>query len=197
VLNKTLKPLLILASLTLFISTAQAGPALGDTYEGGIVFYVSANGQHGLIVSPADLRQEYTWDNGAIVTTGATRDGVYGGRGDTDMIITKQIGNNPNGKFAALAAADYQGAGYGDWYLPSKAELLILMNYAEATYNDTEGDLGFTFVWNGLYWSSTEDHSTGGAWEVLYASQENGTGDASAISFSKSNTFHVRPIRAF
>jgi hypothetical protein len=59
-LNKTLKPLLIpliLASVTPFVSTAQAGPALGDTYEGGTVFYVSADGQHGLIAAPADLDQ--------------------------------------------------------------------------------------------------------------------------------------------
>jgi hypothetical protein len=200
-LSKTLKSLsiaLILTSVTLGISTAQAGPALGDTYEGGTVFYVSADGRHGLIAAPADLNQSLMWDNGKISVTGATRDGVYGGGGDTDIIIAKQIGDDPKGKFAALAAADYAGARYGDWYLPSKAELVILVNYGESTYTDTAGQLSLTFKQNGQYWSSTEDGSTGGAWSVLYANSAPGNpGDASPISSPKSAKMWVRPIRAF
>jgi hypothetical protein len=201
-LNKTLKPALIasiLASATLFISTAQAGPALGDTYEGGTVFYVSADGQHGLIAAPADLDQSLTWDNDEIIPTGATRDGVYGGGGDTAIIIAKQIGDNPNGKFAALSAADYHGAGYGDWYLPSKAELVILVTYGETTYADIEGQLSLTFEQNGAYWSSTEDRSTGGAWSVLYSNSTGGPDGAHAfpVSSQKSVKMFVRPIRAF
>jgi hypothetical protein len=196
---RTLKPLfLILASGTLFVSAAQAGPALGDTYEGGIVFYLSANGQHGLIAAPADLSESLTWDNGKIRTTGATRDGVYGGGGDTNVIIATQIGDDPNGRFAALGAAAYVGGGYADWCLPSKKELVLLVNYGESTYTDTFGQFSLTFKQNGEYWTSTEDHSTGGAWFVVYANT-NGTGHAneSLNSGSQSAEKLVRPIRAF
>jgi hypothetical protein len=199
-LIKTLNPrsiALILASVTLWAATAQAGPALGDTYQGGTVFYVSADGQHGLIAAPADLDQSLTWDNGEIIATGATRDGVYGGSGDTNIIIARQIGDNPNGKFAALSAADYHGAGYADWYLPSKAELVLLVSYGEITYTDTEGQLSLTFEQNGAYWSSTEDHSTGGAWSVVYSNGAGGSAHAYPVSTPKSVRMFVRPIRAF
>ncbi len=35
---------------------------LGDRYGGGIIFYVDATGQHGLIAAPGDFKEKMTWD---------------------------------------------------------------------------------------------------------------------------------------
>ena len=35
---------------------------IGDTYQGGIVFYIDGAGSHGLIASPKDLSGEADWD---------------------------------------------------------------------------------------------------------------------------------------
>ena len=35
---------------------------IGDTYKGGIIFYVDESASHGLIASPKDLSGEADWD---------------------------------------------------------------------------------------------------------------------------------------
>jgi hypothetical protein len=150
---------------------------IGDSYGGGIVFYVYDNGRHGLIAATADQSTGVVWTTAAFQSTvsNTVRDGVNGGQTNTERIII-QAGA---GSYAAQLCANYQGGNYGDWYLPSKYELNLL--YLQ------EGVVG-GFANNG-YWSSTE-YNLNYAWvqNFLMGNQTN---------FNKSNTYYVRAIRAF
>ena len=125
---------------------------IGEKYGGGIVFYVYDGGLHGLIAALADQsRTGMQWSNGTYKFTGTTGDGVNAGAMNTAMIVATQIDDTPGGNFAAKLCADYSvkgadGVTYGDWYLPSKAELNLL--YLQ---KNIVGGLA-----NKFYWSSTE-----------------------------------------
>ncbi len=215
--TQILKPLslaLMFALVPLSVSTAHTvdksdkggkgnkGPAvhvIGDSYQGGIVFYVDDEGQHGLIAAKVDQSTGIQW--GTDVFTGTTGDGLGAGAMDTTLIVARQISFNQTGEFAAKVAADYsvQEDGtspcmglvsetcYGDWYLPSKAELNLL--YTEKTVVG-----GFA---DGYYWSSTElrlspRHFMFGR-RALAIDFANGTDG----SYFKSLTNRVRAVRAF
>jgi hypothetical protein len=177
---------------------------IGERYAGGIVFYVDDDGQHGLIAALADQSVGVRWSNGAgnNRTTGARGDGIGAGKMNTAIIVATQIGDKPVGaSFAAKSAADFriQEDGvtpcaesingtvptsseicYGDWYLPSKYELNLLIRQRNV--------LG-GFVSN-YYWSSMEKGSDF-AWiqNLLGVQRNDGIKDFSM--------FGVRAIRAF
>jgi hypothetical protein len=153
------------------------GHFIGESYGGGIVFYVYDNGQHGLIAATADQSTGLVWTNTAFQSTvsNAVRDGVNGGLSNTERIII-QAGA---GSYAAQLCANYQGGNYADWYLPSKFELNLL--YLQKTVVG-----GFA---NSVYWSSTEDDPSA-AWYQYFSTGIQYTNDKNA-------TAYVRAIRAF
>jgi hypothetical protein len=71
------------------------------------------------------------------------------------------------------------GVTYGDWYLPSIAELNLL-------YQQRSVVGGFTY-WS--YWSSSEYDGIN-AWDIDF-----GTG--TLIYYGKGSTYYVRAVRAF
>jgi hypothetical protein len=156
---------------------------IGESYQGGIIFWLDATGQHGLIASTADQSTGIQWYNGSNRLTGTTGDGLYAGEINTALILATQIADNPAGNFAAKVCADYSvsdgGVTYGDWYLPSKYELNLL-------YQQKAAIGGFA---NDYYWSSTES-GTGFAWLQNFS---NGV----QSSPNKSSTNYVRAVRAF
>lgn len=119
---------------------------IGESYGGGIVFWVDASGQHGLIAATADQSNGITWYNDGYIETGATLDAVYAGMSNTNTIIAKQGA----GTYAAQICAEYSvtvnNEYYDDWYLPSKYELNLL--YLQKTAIG-----GFAGAY---YWSSSE-----------------------------------------
>lgn len=157
---------------------------IGESYGGGIVFYVYDNGQHGLIVSEANQSTSCTSFNGTFRATGSTGDGVNAGLMNTILQISMQLNDITGGNFAARYCADYEvtvgDVTYGDWYLPSYHELILLSD------NKTAAGLGFS---NLNYWSSTEAANT-----HTYAVQLD-TGNSAPMV--KDWTFAVRAIRAF
>ena len=60
--------------------------AIGDTHQGGIVFYYDGNGG-GLIAAVADQSSGIQWYNGSFDTTGATGTAIGTGSANTDAII--------------------------------------------------------------------------------------------------------------
>jgi hypothetical protein len=175
--------------------TAASVHIIGDSYQGGIIFYVDADGQHGLVAARADQSSGIKWHNGAYKVTRTTGDGMGAGAMNTVLIIAAQSNDNPATNFAATVAADYsvQNDGvtvctpnppitetcYGDWYLPSTVELNLL-------YKQKAVVGGFS---NSSYWSSTE-HDSNEAWTLLFA-------NGYRTSDNKVNTFPVRAVRAF
>jgi len=135
------------------LTTQTATHSIGESFGGGIVFYVWDNGRHGLISATSNLSfggtTGFTWGPTANYVM-ALRNGINAGMSNTERIIIKQgagIGN-----YAAMVAAHYQfgsnGWGdYGDWYLPSIYELQLLFKQK----NIVGGFTNTTYVW-----SSTE-----------------------------------------
>ncbi len=148
---------------------------IGESYGGGIVFYVYENGQHGLIAPTADQSTGIQWYNGSYTNTNAIRDGLAANSYNTEHIMT----NQGTGNYAAMVCAKYNGGGYGDWYLPSKYELHLL-------YLQRAAVGGFTFF---SYWSSSE-FDTNRAW------LEGFNGGIQSADL-KIYGLYVRAIRAF
>ena len=157
---------------------------IGESYGGGIVFYVYDNGKHGLIAATADQNGGATirWYGGSYTNTRARADGVGAGLKNTAIIIANQ-GPVDGNAFAATVCNEYSvtvgSVTYGDWYLPSKYELNLL--YLQ------KGVVGGFAV--NYYWSSTEG-SNNSAWLQLFF-----FGDQ--YDYDKSNTYYVRAVRAF
>jgi len=107
-----------------YVDNNSGKHTIGESYGGGIVYYVYDNGKHGLIAATADQSTGVVWTNTAFQSTvsNAVRDGVNGGIANTERIII-QAGA---GSYAAQLCANYKGGNYADWYLPSKYELNLL-----------------------------------------------------------------------
>ena len=127
---------------------------IGENYMGGKVFFVYDNGQHGLIAATADQSTSIKWypgTNGVATFTNSLALGLSVGSGskNTAIIIANQgLGDGTN--YAARICNEYYvtigGVNYGDWYLPSHAELLLLYYQRSAVGSFSTG----------YYWSSSE-----------------------------------------
>ena len=168
-------------------ATSDCGLSIGDTIQGGIIFYLDASGCHGLISATTDQSTGIQWYNGSSSYTNATFDGVKAGQSNTKLIIDTQ----GTGSYAAKLCDDliiYSNTGlFEDWYLPSKYELNLMYD------NIGQGDaLGLGNVGqfaNDFYWSSTE-YGYGNAWGQYFDS-------GSQFGNYKGNSVYVRAIRAF
>jgi hypothetical protein len=159
---------------------------IGEAYGGGLVFYVYDDGQHGLIAATSDLSLGISWSNGTSRVTATTGDGLNAGEMNTAIIVATQINDNPSSNFAAKLCADYSvtdvdGVTYGDWYLPSKAELNLL--FLQKVASSVSG------LTNNFYWSSTEN-ALGTAWGL-------NLGNGSLGAIVKNSSLPVRAIRSF
>jgi len=158
--------------------------AIGDSYGGGIVFYVYDGGRHGLIAATTDQSSVMRWYGGTNTNTRARADGVGAGLKNTAIIIANQ-GPVDGDAFAASVCNEYSvtvdGVRYGDWYLPSKYELSLL--YMQKGLSGLGG-----FV-NNVYLSSTE-YDSSDEWVQFFSNGNQVHGD-------KIFPGCVRAIRAF
>lgn len=171
---------------------------VGESYQGGIVFWVDETRQHGLIVAKIDANQGVgmSWQNGESgdKTTNALGNGVYAGLSNTHLIVSQQTIDDQEGRFAALIAQSFSVLSdgvfactenelcYGNWYLPSLNELHLLRA------NLYDKGLG-NFSPN-LYWSSTEA-SVNQSFALDWI-----TGESSSLDKSSTEP-KVRPIHSF
>ena len=163
--------------------------SIGDTYQGGIVFYLDGNGG-GLIAAPSDQSTGAQW--GCYNTGISGADGIGIGTGNQNTLDI-EAGCTEAGTAADICANLTLG-GYSDWFLPSKDELnLIWTNLADSDGDGSNNgpsdsnNLGDFAVSN--YWSSSElDSSFGCAQNFLIVSQD---------SNLKTNYLYVRAVRSF
>ena len=169
---------------------------IGDFAQGGVVFWVDETKQHGLVctienVVPGTIR----WFAGTYGVTRANGDGVYGGESNTNLIISGQMVLGDDGAgYAASVCSDlvesHGGVNYGDWYLPTMEELMVLgQNYL--LVNSTSTANGGTNLDTSPYWSSTELNGTDANYVVITP------GGTSNSSVNKAAPFSVRAVRAF
>ena len=150
------KLLLILLCLTLLFSTCKdVSLSIGQTHQGGIIFYLDGNGG-GLIVAPSDQSNEravWGWQGKSI--TGADGTAIGTGQQNTIDILAARGSQGT----AAEKCANLTLNGYSDWFLPSKWELnKMYLNLAMQGLGGGYGGFGKK-VWccnNNSYWSSTE-----------------------------------------
>lgn len=172
--------------------TSTCGLSIGDTYQGGIIFYLDASGCHGLIAAPGDQSTRIRWYAGTFGFTQAKGDGIYAGKANTSIIIAAQVaigddGDNYAARLCNELIISEGGTAYGDWYLPSKYELNLMYE------NIGQGNaLGLGNVGNfssSSYWSSTE-YVNFDAWKQSFF-------NGSQTNANKFSAYYVRAVRAF
>jgi hypothetical protein len=151
---------------------------IGQSYGGGIIFYIDATGKHGLIAAKEDQGVAPYAPAGVDNFIGATGKRIGTGKCNTIKIINS-LGRP--GLYAALVCAKYEGGGYSDWFLPSVTELHELY-----LHRDIVGG----FDSNSDYWSSTESDGFT-AWLQFF-----GNIDQHRTYFKSAPTY-VRAVRYF
>jgi hypothetical protein len=151
------------------------GHRIGESYAGGIVFYIDNTGQHGLLAAMVD-QGNYSF-SGASLMPKATQAVIGTGLLNTQNIIATQ----GSGLYAASVCNQLVLNGYNDWYLPSQAELYLMYANLKAA--------GIGNFSSSYYWSSTE-YSSG---MVLAETFLNGL----QVISRQNLIYNVRAIRAF
>jgi len=170
--------------------------AVGDFYQGGVVFYLhpdsSVSFKYILICAVEDQSSGIRWYNGTVVTTGATSSSLFNGDSNTDTIIAVQ--GSIETSYAAGIARAYTGGGYTDWHLPSLYEIREMVDRKE-TINTTataNGGSNFAAVNEDYYWTSTEDSNNNfRAYVKTFRPDENES------NYTKTSQEYVRAIREF
>ena len=177
-------------TITTDLSPLQSGGstcnlAIGNTHEGGIIFYLDASGCHGLVAAASDQSTGIQWYNGSIVDTYAYGNGIGAGEGNSQGIRRWQ--GTCSSCYASELCQDLTLGGYSDWYLPSKYELnLMYENIGQGNSLGLGNVGGFANI---DYWSSTE----GGDYSAWVQNFINGSQNLSSKGFSR----RVRAVRAF
>lgn len=189
--NKTFISLLFLiAGLSVLSISCKKGDELkipepelsiGDTHEGGIIFYLDATKQHGLVCAPTDQSTSIPWsNNGTNVTTNATGSDIGTGMANTLAIVNTQGA----GSYAAQICNDLVLGGYSDWFLPSKSECFTM--YFNLKTMKQMGNFS-----DNKYWSSTE-----AAIDKAFSQYAN-DGYPPTGGYYKTTNYSVRAVRAF
>jgi hypothetical protein len=174
-------------------------PLIGDTYGGGIIFWLDGNGG-GLIAAPSDqtdpTANNYTsaaeWGCYGTGISGAGGTAIGTGAQNTINIVNANCSPQTGGSLiAADICANLTLGGYNDWFLPSKDELNEM--YLNIGQGNALG-LGNIGGFNGnqgnfRYWSSSESDNYR-AWlqDFYWGFQYN---------YVKFNSYNVRAVRAF
>lgn len=125
---------------------------IGESFLGGIVFWVDTTGQHGLIAATTDQSDAavWLWSGTSYTHTMAKGYGIYAGERNTTLILADH-GYGDGTTYAARICSEFDlnlgGYTYDGWYLPSKYELGLIYEL-----RNTIGG----FKSDSCYWSSTE-----------------------------------------
>ncbi|HAI18461.1 MAG TPA: hypothetical protein DCM10_10775, partial [Xanthomarina gelatinilytica] len=146
---------------------------IGDYHEGGVIIYLDATGEHGLVCSITDLTDGNTyyaiWNGGVGDIPGADGTEIGTGKQNTIDILNGYIqGNGPNAAgLCAYYSVIIDGERKDGWFLPSKDELNLLFIHKDLI-NATAVANGGTEIGNERYWSSSE-YDADYAWkQALY-----------------------------
>jgi hypothetical protein len=159
-------------------TTSPSAFTIGQSYGGGIIFYIDSTGQHGFIAAPSDQSTGTEW--GCPETLIGTYLEIGTGQANTTAIVNgcSQAG------IAARICDDLVLNGYDDWFLPSFHEL-----YELCYKQNVVGGFGN----NRSYWSSSEawyDYEYDYAWFQRFSECE-------PDFYGKGSIIRVRAIRAF
>jgi hypothetical protein len=171
---------------------------VGDYAEGGVIFWLTPDGKHGLVASIEDMSEnpmpwapsssESIFVRAAANYLGFGKNYTTAGKENTETITTAY----GDGVYAAKACANYShttnGINYDDWYLPCLLELGLMMTMRETIESVSQANGGDPFE-DSPYWSSFEALSSK-AWVQSF-------GDAFQKYENKGSNYRVRAVRAF
>ncbi len=151
--------------------------AFGNSYQGGIIFYIDDSGNHGLVVAANDQSTSADWGCDGTNISGAEGSTINAGEQNTIDIMNGCISSS----IAASYCSNLVFEGYSDWSLPSIDELALIYQNLHSV------GLGNFSSYN--YWSSTE-YDNSKSWNYNFGSNIKNTS-------SKASPYSVRAIRAF
>lgn len=168
-------------SLTATINLTNVNE-IGDYNYGGVIFWINAAGNEGLVCAVEDQSTGVQWYNGMSILTNANENGIGTGESNTILIVNAQGA----GVYAAKICDDLILNGFNDWFLPSYDELEEMHGNKSIIDNVSLANSG-TNIQTTNYWSSTENS--------LHAAEPYSfTSSASSADF-KSATHRVRAVR--
>jgi len=161
-----------------------ASEILGNYYGGGLLIFLDT-----LDVFPdfdyisaltGDLSTGVVWGCNGTAIPGASNYGMGVGLENTEAIVA----NCAEASYAAQICADADVSGFDDWFLPSRAELELIMT---VLYQNNLGNV------NGIYWSSSQNTGQFNVSSAQYCWVNNNF----CSGGMKTNTYKVRPVRRF
>jgi len=164
---------------------------IGESYAGGIIFYIDSTGSHGLVCAPTDQASgccsDPLWGCFGTEITG-TSTAMWTGASNTAAIVA---GCTATGTAAYLCDTLTLG-GYTDWYLPSDTELIYMYN------NLALIGLGSfrTTSWPTTYYSSSESDDYGDGPDYVWG-VDFSTGSNNAWVYKSWTYTNTRAIRHF
>ena len=164
-----------------FTTVESTGLSIGQSYAGGIIFYLDATGEHGLVCADQDQGSYVFWGCSSISIPG-TLSTIGSGAQNTAYILASCT----EAYTAAQICNDLELNNYSDWFLPSKLEL-----YTMYTNLKLNGLGNFNIDSNG-YWSSTEYSSITGM--AYYKNFNNTSSSSNDIKWLGKR---VRAVRSF
>lgn len=161
----------------LTFQTLTSQVSIGQSYGGGIVFYIDESSIHGLISATSDQSSQANWGCGGTLISGLNIGTSIGtGQANTNAIINQcnEIG------IAARICHNLVLNDYNDWFLPSRDELTQLFNQRNVVG-------GFASYY---YWSSSQYDADNADYQDFYLNY--------LSSYRTKETLgYVRAIRAF
>ena len=165
------------------LTTLQSSFRIGQSYQGGYIFYIDSTGEHGYIA--CKITGHNQWGAWATRFYFAGTSKAFGsGQANTQLLMTI-AGNDA---YAAKFCNDLVYDGYSDWFFPSSEELWVLranLQQEGAVIGLYPGD---------LYWTSSEVSYVNyqyAAWFVTLNAQANFTSD------DKDADHSILPVRRF
>lgn len=156
---------------------------IGQTYQGGIIFYLDGAKQHGLIAAPKDQSSGLQWYNSVYLNTNAYLTALETGISNTSAIVSSQ----GTGFYAASLCDNLVIDTYSDWYLPSKDELALMYKNIGQGAAAPLTNVGIFSAHN--YWSSSE-YDDNFVWHQDFSNGIQNT-------YDKYGSYFVRAIRSF
>lgn len=166
---------------------------IGDSAFCGVVFFIqqdSSGQQHGLVAALEDQEAKVRWNNGTYIATNAIKDVVFD-KSNADRVVARQ---GLDSVYAAIVCAKYfpsQQNSFCDtvWYLPAKAELLLLYKNLAVSKKSKFANEGY---WTSVEYrlGETRQRLQKKAWIVDFL-------NGKTFAVNKANKYHVRAIREF
>jgi hypothetical protein len=184
-------------------STPAPPIAVGDSYGGGIVYYIlqsgdngwDANVQHGLVAAETNQTvNANTWGRIALngnAIIGAQNDGTLVGKANTAAIIANQ--GTTSSTYLYRYVNETPIGIYSDWYVPSKKELGLFRDYIYTNTTLVGGVLTNRYTndastGDGYYWRNKVNSTNKYAWGHYLTSTQN-SDNKYACNYIEGNSF--------